>query len=465
MTAGVNETQFEEKHERYFRIEKRNCLLLIPFALYITLAGLYLAIIPSGESPDEGGHVQCIEQVSRFNRLPIVEPKPEGISWSRTVALSGILCYHTPLYYLGVGYLQRGIAEFAGVDLHYEFPPTNPNGPSPAMFIHAPLENIWALEEPPTMSGSRILSILLWGIMVVLVYVIAAILWPQWYRLRLIAVTILAGWPQFLFMSRAINNDALALPLVTIVLAILLKVGNPGRLVWAAIIASLAILGKLTVAFGLIVVIATWVVEVVSYPSKRTDYLRLGVVIFIIISALVGLLYFQPVLNEHVLATTLTTSGRHPESNQLNYWWAVFSLTLESGFVRYGMMNIAAPIWQTWVWWLFIGVGLIVGAAIFIRKFVRSAEGRIQIIIILLWITGNFALYFRINLNRFQPQFRYLFGLLPIFTLFTGIGYSWLTRKVKQDFVVVLLIALVLFGLNVWILRQVVLPSYWPGLY
>jgi hypothetical protein len=463
--TDIDDTNIKRDHSQLFPPGRQKYYLLLPLVLYFALSLFYLVIVPTGESPDEGGHVQCIEQVSALNRLPIVDPKPEGISWSRTVALSGKLCYHMPLYYLSVGYLQRGIAAVTGTALHYEFPPTSPNGPSPAMFVHPPLEKIWTIEEPLTMSGSRVLSILLWGMMMAAVYGITWLLWPESFRARLIAVTLLVGWPQFLFMSRAINNDALAVPLVAITLALLLKVGSPQRLIWATIVATLAILSKFTVAFGLIVVAAAWLMETISFPQKRTAYLRVGLVMIVIICALAGLLYFQPVLNEHINAVTDATSSRNPESGQLDYWLRVLALTMESGYVRFGMMNVIAPHWQSWAWWSFIIFGLIIGVILYGRHIKVEKEVRIQTAILVFWTVGVIALYFRININRFQPQFRYLFPLLPVITAFVGIGYSWLTNKIERDYWVVFPLALVLFGLNVWILRMVVLPGYWPALY
>ena len=81
-------------------------------------------------------------------------------------------------------------------------------------------------------------------------------------------MTLVAGWPQFLFMSRAINNDSLAVALSVGVLAVLVDVGKPRRYVMASVLAALAILTKLTMIFA-IAAIALALVLRDLYEQKR----------------------------------------------------------------------------------------------------------------------------------------------------------------------------------------------------
>ena len=69
-------------------------------------------------------------------------------------------------------------------------------------------------------------------------------------------MTLVAGWPQFLFLSRAISNDGLALALGAVVLATLVADGRPRRFAWAALPAALAVLAKLSLLFAVGVVLA-----------------------------------------------------------------------------------------------------------------------------------------------------------------------------------------------------------------
>ena len=117
---------------------KRGRLIVLPLALYLFLSVLYLLAIPVGESPDEPGHLQCIEQVALYQRLPLTEPAPAGDTWwSRGQILSGRMCYHMPLYYLVAGTILQSTAVISGTNVPFQFPPTNEDfGAEAALFIH-----------------------------------------------------------------------------------------------------------------------------------------------------------------------------------------------------------------------------------------------------------------------------------------------------------------------------------------
>src|SRR5690606_23556025 len=108
-------------------------LLLIPLTLYFGLALMYAVTIPAGASPDEPGHLPCVEQVSRLQRIPQIDPPSSGEWWSPETVLSGRMCYHMPLYYLMAGGTQQIVHRLTNAPLHYQFPATNPQwGISPA---------------------------------------------------------------------------------------------------------------------------------------------------------------------------------------------------------------------------------------------------------------------------------------------------------------------------------------------
>ena len=112
---------------------------------YLTLALLYMLAIPAGESPDEPSHLQCIEQVSLRNRIPVIDPRPQGtVWWARERIISGLVCFHMPLYYLLAGYTQKLVHLISATPIHYEFPPNNPlweTGASVAMFAQTPKDS------------------------------------------------------------------------------------------------------------------------------------------------------------------------------------------------------------------------------------------------------------------------------------------------------------------------------------
>lgn len=438
---------------------------MIPLGLFFILAFAYLLAIPSGESPDEGGHVQCIEQVSLLNRLPIMEPKPTGQSWARTYALSGIVCYHMPGYYLLAGTLQEAVHTFTEQPLHYEFPPSNPNGPSPNMFLHAAKTSPFPLEEPATMTILRLFSLLLWAGMCLLTYGIARRLAPQQTLAAPLAVTILAGWPQFVFMSRAINNDALAIPLSILVLWLLLDVGKPNRYVWVTLLACLAVLTKLTNLYLLILLALVIPAEIWWMPNNRKRYLFPMLISVALVLGTALLITQHPVLSQHAQYTFRVTSRIAERASTWAYWGDVAALTLRSGWVGFGMMNIFAPQWQVNLWWLLVGLSLLAGLVWFIRLNWHRPTFKMHAFIIFLWTSAIVGGYLRINLNRFQPQFRYLFALLPLITFFAGLGLEWVYGRFtpsssRAASYLLLLLAGILLLANGWIIWQIVMPAY-----
>jgi uncharacterized membrane protein len=301
--------------------------------------------------------------------------------------------------------------------------------------------------------------------MVLLTYSITRRVAPQQKLYALLAVTILAGWPQFLFMSRAINNDALTIPLSILVLWLLLDIGKPNRFIWATLFSCLAVLSKLTSLYLLIMLPIFMPAEIWFFAAKRKKYimptlLSLGMVVGTLV-----LVTQHPILSEHAQITFRSTSNISDRASEWSYWVDVFNLTLGSGWVGFGMMNIFAPQWQANLWWSFIALCSVAGLFWFVKLNYQKPYFKLQAFILLLWVGAALSGYVRINLNRFQPQFRYLFALLPVLTLFSGIGLGQLATFVtksrqRSTYYFVSALALFLLLINGWIIWQIVIPAY-----
>ena len=180
-------------------------LSVITIIFYLALALLYMLAIPAGESPDEPSHLQCIEQVSLRNRIPVIDPRPQGtVWWARERIISGLVCAHMPLYFLLTGYTQKLVHLISATPIHYEFPPNNPlweTGASVAMFAPTPKTPPLAIREPVTLAMLRVESVLLGLVSVFVAGHVARRLAPESPDAALIAMTLVAGWPQFLFMT------------------------------------------------------------------------------------------------------------------------------------------------------------------------------------------------------------------------------------------------------------------------
>jgi hypothetical protein len=436
--------------------------LVLPLGLYLILSLLYLAIIPPGESPDEPGHLQCIEQVSRLKRIPQFSAPPQGIWWQRETIVSERMCFHMPLYYVAGGVLQMAVESTIGGTLDYQYPATNPNGPSPSMFLHPDEGLFLGLTEPATSTALRMLSIILGAIMIILTYIFALNFFPEKHNVALVSAILMAGWPQFLFMSRAISNDILTAVLSLAVLTTLIALGNPNRYIWAALLTGLSVLTKSTALFVVAAVIGSFVIELIVNRDRWRNYVKPGIAILVIFTGTAALIFFHSTISEN-FRISYGSFGRISEAALgISYWIDVFTFSLRSGVAYLGWMNVRAPGLIIYGWWIVIGIGLVKGIWETVR-FSSDINHRLKLVIISLWVLGLFITYFRINLNRFQPQIRFVFVLLPIVTAFTSYGYFSLLsshRRIIERHVIVLGILLLLF--NIGLLVFLVLPTYRP---
>ncbi|GAB4161694.1 MAG: hypothetical protein Fur0021_35130 [Candidatus Promineifilaceae bacterium] len=280
--------------------------LWLPILLYLLLSAAYLFAVPVGESPDEPGHLQCIGQAA-LGRLPQIEPPPVGAWWSRAAILSGRMCYHMPLYYLLAGGLQRLVHG------RTPLPPLPPNHPEwdgatgGPMFTHTGKTAWYIFDEAAAVTLMRLAGIAL-GVAVLWAADRAAhFLQPEGETTRQLALLLLAGWPQFLFMSRAVSNDTLATALGAVALALLLHVGRPNRYVWLGGLACLAVLTKITMVFLPGVLLAAFLMEsLVVYHAQARAYIRPGLILSALFLALAALLGLQPTLRSHLQLSELS---------------------------------------------------------------------------------------------------------------------------------------------------------------
>jgi hypothetical protein len=434
---------------------------LLPALLYLSLSLLYLFAIPVGESPDEPGHLQCIEQVALYNRLPLREPNPQGIAWwSRERVTSGYMCYHMPLYYLMMGAWVKGSAGLTQTTVPFEFPASNPAFErSKTVFLHENKPTLLAMPEPVTLLGIRLVSILLGGVVVWGSFYFAKQLLPQQPLVPVLAAILVAGWPQFLFLSRAINNDTLATALAVVVLLLLSRIGRPRRFIWVTVFSVLALLTKVSVGYVIGVAGLLWLVEWWLYSEQRPLYLRVGIVSAAILLLTMALIWLNPTLNTHFFSSTRSFSAVAEQATSLSYWGDVLQLTSSSGWARLGWMNVAAPDWHSMVWWLLLLATAVVGF-VHLQQQAKSMSARLLLLLAVFWVLAALLSYLRINVNRFQPQFRFLLTIIPIIAALAAVGsVSWLTGRVKQ-WCLIIGVTLGLITYNLWLVFSLIRTVY-----
>lgn len=433
----------------------------LPLLMYFGLVGLYLFAVPVGESPDEPGHVQCIEQVSLLNQLPRVEPPPAGEWWSRSFIISGRMCYHMPLYYLLAGAVQKGVTAVTGAPLQqFVFPPSNPLGPRP-MFLHGEGGAFWRLQDTPALLAVRLFSLLLSSAVLVAAYQSARLLFPGEQQVAGTAVLLIAGWPQFLYMSRAVNNDSLATAVAVLILILMLcRVGQPHRYIWAALLVVLALLSKLTTIFVMGVMVGGWLLEVLLYRRAWRAYLGALLLCLLIWLGAFWLIGQHPILGENLRQSQLTTLIIPARAQQLSYWRDVFLLALSSGWARFGWMDIYPPVWHAYIWWALLAA-LIVPGLLALWRQANSGASRWRALFALLWLAGVLASFVRINVTLFQPQFRFAWASLPVLATLTAKGAQVMThRHPTWQRIYPFVLSLCLIAYNLWLMDVVLGGAY-----
>ncbi len=450
--SAIPSTQKEHPHYQAY----------LPVGLYLLLSVLYLFAVPTGESPDEPSHLNCVEQVSQYNRLPEIDPIPIGLDWSsRGRIVSGVECYQMPLYYLLGGYIQQVVGSITNTPVHLEIPPNNPDwGKSPAMFLHNPKVSYFTFSELPATVAVRVMSILLGLVILWVSYRIVGVILPHNETAAVLAATLTAGWPLLIYMSRAINNDVLATALAVLVLITLMNARQPRRFIVASFWSALAILSKSTMVFTSIVVIAIYLAECLTPRTARKDYIIPGVIGLVIFLILTSAIRFQPTLFNHFNQTQMAIANIDPSVTTASYWIDVVRLSLSSGWARFGWMNLPAPDWQVYFWWLSLSIGGFIG----LRAVLVRSEEKVSRIILLalgLWVVGAIAIYVRINLNRFQPQFRYVLPLIPVLSAFAAVGiFTVFGNLLQRRWVILVATAFVLLATNIWIIFGLIVPAY-----
>ena len=249
------------------RAERR--LLALILALFVLLGSSYALITPAFEASDELWHFPMVRHLADGNPLPVqvFDPALAG-PWNQEAS-------QPPLYYYLAAALTFWIdtadmEQVRWLNPHVDNGVITPDG-NINLVIHDPTADPWA----GTLLAIRIVrlfSVLLGAATVYLTYRIAAEIAPGRPAVALLAAAFNAFLPMLLFISGAVNNDNLAVPLASLALLLMIRIVTrraggyyPVRwTVWAAVGVVLGLaaltkegtLGLFPLAFGTAVVSA-----------------------------------------------------------------------------------------------------------------------------------------------------------------------------------------------------------------
>lgn len=243
-------------------------LLALIVLLYLLLGFTYALVTPPFEASDELWHYPMIQHLAAGNPLPVqvFDPAQAG-PWNQEAS-------QPPLYYyLGAALTawidQSDMATARRLNPHVD------NG-----VITADGNTNLAIHDPAADSGMgallavrvvRLFSVLLGAATVYLTYHIAVETVPGRPVVALLAAAINAFLPMFLFISGAVNNDNLAVPLASLALLLMIRVvtrrlsyfpvrwwewSTIGVVIGLAVLTKEGTLGLIPMAVGTAVVVA-----------------------------------------------------------------------------------------------------------------------------------------------------------------------------------------------------------------
>jgi hypothetical protein len=201
------------------RAEQR--LLALILLLFVILGFTYALITPAFEASDELWHYPMVRHLADGNPLPVqvFDPALAG-PWNQEAS-------QPPLYYYLSAALtfwidQSDMEQARWLNPHVDNGVITPDG-NTNLAVHDPAADPWS-GALLAVRVVRLFSVLLGAATVYLTYRIAAETAPGRPEVALGAAAINAFLPMFLFISGAVNNDNLAVPLASLALLLMIRI-------------------------------------------------------------------------------------------------------------------------------------------------------------------------------------------------------------------------------------------------
>ncbi len=341
-------------------------LLLLIFAAFILMGAYYSATTLIFESPDEPQHFFFVREIVEQHGLPVQVEHSEG-RWSQEGS-------QPPLYYL-VGALATFWTDASDWRAFSETNPYAVQGDPLALgnrnlYIHSAREDFPWRGTALSVHVLRGLSLILGALSLFCTYQAARVLFPTQPIVALGAVTIQALIPQFLFISAAVSNDALAACVGAATLWQAARVARGAHRMRndmaLGVLVGLAALTKLSgAAFALVAVVAV-VIGAWSFVHPRVAFvrrvLRAGMVVALTAFVVAGWWYARNLLlygDVTGLTRMLAIVGQHEqplslwdvladtEGLRLSFWgvFGWFSILLPNLYYNvYDTLTLAALI-------------------------------------------------------------------------------------------------------------------------
>ena len=348
------------KHERFW--------IAVITLLFVILGVVYSLATPIFEASDELWHYPVVKHIADGRGLPVQQSGVEAL-WQQEGS-------QPPAYYALAALVTAWIDTDDLSEVRWLNPMANTGRPLDAgnknLIIHTEREAFPWRGSALAVHLIRFLSVLLGASVVYLTYRLALEVSPQRSDLALAAAALVAFNPMFLFISGAVNNDNLIVPLATLILWLVVRTLRQGwlsngRALLLGLLLGLAALTKLS---GLALLPLTAAVLVVVAARRRAwgALFRWGALIAVPVIAVAGWWYlrnWQLYGDPTGLNAMLDIAGRRPEpftfqrlksefqGFRLSYWGVFGGFNVIGPQLLYGFYDLLMLVGLAgWIAWL-----------------------------------------------------------------------------------------------------------------
>ena len=450
---------------------------------FIALSATYSVVTPIFEASDELWHYPFIKHLADGNGLPVQDAKVDQ-PWRQEGS-------QPPLYY-ALGALATFWIDTS--DAYEGHPPLlwyNPhvdNGVLTAdgntnLVVHSQQEAFPWHGAALAMHLIRFLSVLMGAATVALTYLITLEVFPGHEDLAFGAAAVNAFTPMFLFISGAVNNDNLVVPLCSLALLMMLKISNiqypVSNRYWVldirywvlGFVLGLAALTKES-ALGLLPLALLAIAARIWSQNRNTPLLkRLGLVIghwsLVILPALavsgwwywrnwrlygdpLGWNVFLDILGRRYPPATLRQLWGEREGFAMSYWGLFGGVNVPMDVWVYRLLNLLA---------LVAALGVII---FLIRKLIRERlqpEAWVQTMILLAWPAIVLVSLIRWALQTWSSQGRLVFSAISALSILLFLGLSQLVPR-RHTKVLACLVGGLMFVISTIAPFRYIAPAY-----
>jgi 4-amino-4-deoxy-L-arabinose transferase-like glycosyltransferase len=412
--------------------EKKILALILLY--FITFAITLTFIVPPFESPDENLHLDYINYLSKYGKLP---NQYEDYKNPEKYVGQG---HQPPLYYILMSSLNHAVNNGEEVKLvfnhnkkHSLFGGTEGKVPNfdyynVSAFPDGRTERVFYL--------FRIISILFGVITLIYIYKIAKLVYDD-SRTVMISLFIAASMPQFVFMNAVINNDSLAIMFMSMIVYYFFRIiKNPDGLknyILAGILIGISVVTKKTLLFAIPGAVIPAAYFMYKNKANRAIILR-NISILLFVAILISSAYFirNQILYGDLLGSQmeLDTMPQHIERKSIfsSFFIINFIPTIYHSFIgSFGWMNVKLPLSVYGI----ISLIFVSSAAGYLAYIRSTAFSNVLVNYGFILIALSLAVLVYANLNFTQAQGRYMLPLISVISMNVIYGIGLFAEKFK----------------------------------